>query len=89
MIQSMTIRKDTKEASFNDKTGDVVAYSNLSNKVAVKFNDWEHKRVSYKGRYMIFNILESYDLGQVLMLKVVEQIRFPLQKPEGGYPVCF
>ena len=89
MIQSMTIRKDTKQASFNDKTGEVVAYSNLSGKVAVKFKAWKHNGVSYKGKYMIFNIIEIDHSGLLIILKVVEQIRFPLQKPEGGYPICF
>ena len=88
MIQSMTIRKDTKQASFNDKTGEVVAYSESSNKIAVKFNAWEHMRVKYSGRYMIFNIVEHHDLGEVLLLRVVEQLRFPIREPEGGYPIC-
>ena len=77
MTQNLYVRIDKKTASTkaSHKEGKVVAYSRLSNKIAVRYNAWTKDGKKYPARTLFYHILECDNSGILWIFKVVEQLR--------------
>ena len=89
MTEHMTVRIDSGMASMNEKSGAVVAYNKPEKKIAVKFPAYTHNAVKHRAMYIVFNVVNRDDAGLLIMLDVVEQLRFLIREPSKGYGIVF